>query len=208
MKTLEYRVNEPAVIRTHPWTEALSNRDHRYYDFKTEPGLIRTSLEDFIPFSNWPAIANFYDLLEWINAPDSILESNDCGMQGPGKNKSLNFSKTLECTARLMILYRHLPYNTNAGTVKWLADALRHYLQSIDSAFEWGVVSTTQLPTQYVTLPVPADQQIGSLVMLKFWAWGDSENEVMENFGRTVSNTRIALEGVTSEIIETQSRGS
>lgn len=204
MKTFEHHEEESAVIRTHPWTVALSNQDHRYYDFKTEPGLIRTSLEDFIPFSNWPAIANFYELLEWINAPDSILESNDCGMHGPRKNGSRNFSKALECTARLMVLYRYLPNNTIAGAVKWLADALRHYLVPIDTSFEWGVVGTTLRPTQYVTLPVPEDQQIGSLVMLTFWAWGDTEDEVMENFGRTVSNTRMALEGVSNEILETQ----
>jgi hypothetical protein len=202
MKTFEHPDEESTVHRAHPWTVAISDPNHRYYDLKTEPGLIRSSLEDFIPWSHLAAIETFYAFLEWLNGADSLLESNDCGTRGPRPNRNENFPKALECTARLMILYRTLPNNTLSGGVKWLADATRHYLLAIDPMFEWGVVGTTLKPTTYVTLPGTEVEQAGYQLMLTFWAWGDTEDEVMANLGRTFTNAQVALKEVCREVSE------
>lgn len=42
-------IKDQGTIRSHPWTEAMDNPDWKYYDFTTNPKLIRTSLDDFKP---------------------------------------------------------------------------------------------------------------------------------------------------------------
>jgi hypothetical protein len=207
MKTFEHQDEEPSIPRSHPWTIALSDPSHRYYDFKKRPELIRSSLEDFTPWSGLPVIDGFYDLLEWLNGPDSLLESNDCGTRGPTENRNPGFAKALEWTVRLMILYRHLPNNTLKEAAHWLADATRHYLKATDPAFEWGVVGTTLKSTNFVTLPVPEQEQAGTQVMLTFWAWGDTDVELQANLRRVFRNTHTALIDVCREISKSTANG-
>ena len=64
MKTCEYAGDARALLRSHPWTHAESNSEFRYYDVRKSPALIRTALEDFVPFGHYPAIDHFYALLE------------------------------------------------------------------------------------------------------------------------------------------------
>lgn len=203
MKNFVHPDDEPDSIRSHPWTTALSNSAHRYYNFRAEPKLIRTSLEDFSPLANWPAIENFYQLVEWINSETSLFESNDCGTKGPGPNRSPKFPKLRECTARLMILFRELELNLSLQAVTWLADATRFYLDMTDVGFEWGVVGTTIRKVQYVSLPLPESGQMGYQLMLTFWAWGDTDSEVMDNLGRTFRNMQKGLAGVAEEVRQT-----
>ena len=207
MKSLEHPDDEPDSIRAHPWSTALADPAHRYYNFRLEPELIRKSLEDFLPLAKWPAITRFYELVEWINSEELIFESNDCGTRGPGPNKIPKFAKPRECTARLMILFRDLKANLSFDTVTWLAGAVRHYLNQTDLAFEWGVIGTTVRRSQYVSLPPPESAQMGPQLMLTFWAWGDTDSEVMDNLGRSFENVQEALSNVANEIRETlQSR--
>jgi len=189
--------------RSHPWTVATSNPTHRYYDLKADPGKIRTSLEDFVELSDWPAIQQFYSLLEWLNGSDSILESSDCKFESPRKNKSLQFNRSLECGGRLMILYRPLHLNTDKANLEDLEDAIHDHLKQIDPGFEWGAVGTTIMRATYVILPVPPKDQAGFQLKLHFWAWGDSEEETMSNLERLFKNLQTALQEVSSEIIET-----
>ena len=202
MKVFTHSSGELSVPRSHPWSQSAYDPSHRYYDFKLHPELVRTSLEDFLPLSKWSAIERFYELVEWLNGPDSVLESNDCGTHGSKPNRSRNFAKPLECDARLMILFRDLPYNLYRENVEWLERATQRHLSSIDQTFEWGVVGTTVVPANYVTIPVPEEQQAGFQLVLTFWAWGDSDDEVMENLGRVFVNVRSALSGVCDEIKE------
>ena len=52
--------NEPEPPgRVHPWTEAVKNSEWRYHDFKQHPELIRTVLEDFVPYTDEAAVAAF-----------------------------------------------------------------------------------------------------------------------------------------------------
>ena len=107
-----------------------------------------------------------------------------------------------------MILYRHLPLNTHDGAVEWLAGATRHYLTAIDPLFEWGVVGTTLKSAVFIPLPGSADDQAGSQLLLTFWAWGDTEEEVAENLNRTFRNTHAALKTVCREIAESTAESS
>ena len=193
VKTCEYDGIPFAVPRSHPWTDARANPAFRYYDLRAEPSLIRTSLEDFVPWSHYSAIDEVYTLLEWLNGPTSILESNDCAFTGPHANEVPSFPKTLQCSGRVMVLHRALEKNLSPASVRSLKDALHRRLQTLDPQFRWGVVGTTIVPVRYVTLPLPDDEQLGNQLMISFWAWGSLEAELMANLGRVVRNMSDGL---------------
>ncbi|HEY7865771.1 MAG TPA: hypothetical protein VIC51_07180, partial [Psychromonas sp.] len=67
-----------SALRSHPWTSMVSDDASVYMDFKKQPKLIRKAIEDLLPFKKWAFVEQFYALIEWINSPRSLLESNDC----------------------------------------------------------------------------------------------------------------------------------
>jgi len=190
------------IPRSHPWNHAASNPTHRCYDFKSHPELIRTKLEDFLPLNKWSAIDHFYELLEWLNGSDSVLESNDCGTRGICPNTDSKYTKKLWCPARLMILYRYLPDNLLKETFTWLTKVFSYHLAILDTSFEYGIVRTTIVPTNYVTLPLPEQEQAGFQLELNFFCWGDDDVETMENLGRSFVNVHRALREVSRKITE------
>lgn len=201
MKTYTHTTTETLIPRSHPWTQALADPSHRYYDLKAEPAKIRTALEDLLNLGTNPATETFYGLLEWLNGPQSALESNDCGARPLRPNKNPTFPKNIECTARLMILFRDLEHNLSVENTSWLEGAMQHYLLQIDTDFAWGVVGTTLVPATFVTLPLPESMRVGKQLLLSFWAWGDDETEVWANLARVFSNTETALKEVSREVL-------
>lgn len=120
MKTCEYAGESLGEPRSHPWTDAVTNPACRYYDFKVEPQRIRTSLEDFLPWSHYPAVTLLYELLERLNSPASRLESNDCAFSAPHHSEAPQLSKLLQCDGRVMILFRKLGLNLSLDRVEEL----------------------------------------------------------------------------------------
>jgi hypothetical protein len=192
MKTCEYDGEPFSEPRSHPWAGAIADPACRYYDFKSAPELIRTALEDFLPWSHEPAVTVLYELLEGLNAMASILESNDCAFSGPHESEAPELGK-LQCDGRVMILYRELELNLSRHRIEGLKNALHRRLASLDPTFELGLIGTTMPPVAYVALPGPREQQIGHQLMISFWAWGDSESEVMRNLKRVMENLSQAL---------------
>ena len=41
---------DQTTLRSHPWTSMVSNDGNAYIDFKKQPKLIRSALEDLTPF--------------------------------------------------------------------------------------------------------------------------------------------------------------
>jgi hypothetical protein len=177
--------------RSHPWTDARASADYRYYDLKAEPSRIRTSLEDFVPWAHYPAIDALYTLIEWLNGEASILESNDCAFTGPHANDLPAFAQPLQCSGRIMVLYRALAENVARHRIESLKDRLHHRLGALDPDLAWGMIGTTIVPVRYVALP--SDAQGGHQLMISFWAWGSSEKELMTNLARVVKNLSTAL---------------
>jgi len=177
--------------RGHPWGTAIDNPDERYYDFKEHSDLIPEVLEDFKPWSRYPAIATFYELLRWINGPESVVESNDCAFQGPRPNPSRAFPKARECTGRLMILIRRLEMNVSYQVVTDLEERALLQLQSLDTEFEWGAIGTTIAKVHYHTLPSAPP---GFQLCISFWAWGDTDDDAMSSLDRTLRNLKRALQ--------------
>jgi hypothetical protein len=198
MKTYEHHGPPFTEPRSHPWTVGAS--DARYYDFTSSPELIRTSLEDFRPFEQYPAIEAFYALLERINHPRSLLESSDCALTPPNLSSTAQVKGKLECSGRVMLLYRDLVQNTRNARVSWLKTAIHYQLAHLDPKFALGMIGTTLVPVRYLALP--EDAQLGEQLMLSFWAFGDTEQTAMLNLGRVFKNLTQAVRAVSARIVQ------
>jgi hypothetical protein len=208
MKSFENIDSESGAPRAHPWTTAESDPAHRYYDLRQHPDLIRTHLEDFTPWNSYAAINTFYRLLEWLNGPESVFESNDCAFEGPHPNTSPSFTQRLTCTGRLMILYRNVPLNTAPNHIVRLSDAIHRHLHHTDPGFELGAIGTTIMQVHYTALPGIHERVPGKQLMLSFWAFGDTEAETMTNLERTFRNLSAVIRGVSDESLGTRSTTS
>ncbi|MDH5626284.1 MAG: hypothetical protein OEY21_09275 [Nitrospira sp.] len=200
MKVYEHSDPDSLKPRSHPWIDAESNPAYRYYDFKTQPELIRSSLEDLQQWTSYPAIETFYRLLEWLNGSESIFESNDSAFNGAATTVGTPSSTPLQCSGRLMILYRNLSLNTSPEQMHRLTNATAQALSETDPLFEWGAIGATIMSAQFTTLPGPPERQRGQQLMLSFWAWGETEAEMMRHLDRIFHNLTGALQRVSDEI--------
>jgi hypothetical protein len=199
MKTCEHDGQPLTEPRSHPWQGSALDPAARYHDFTEAPALIRSSLEDFAPYRRYPAVEEFYALLERVNHPKSALESNDCAFSGPHPSESEQAKQPLECSGRLMLLYRALELNTLEARVAWLRTAFHYQLAQLDPKFSSGVIGTTLVPVRYLALP--EQEQLGQQLMLSFWTFGDTEASVMQSLARLFKNLSQALRGVSARII-------
>jgi hypothetical protein len=196
MKTYEYGGDVLELARSHPWTTTRTSPEHRYYDLKAEPARIRTSLEDVVPWARYPAAERLYALLEWLNGPTSPLESNDCALVGPAASESAEARGPLECSGRVMILFRDLARNVEGDDLRALTSALHHALARVDRVFSRGAIGTTLVPVDYLALPVAARH--GAQLMLSFWAWGRSEQECMASLERVLGHLDRELRAIVA----------
>ena len=200
MKTHEYDGVPFSEPRSHPWEGSKSDPSARYYDFTTSPQLIRSSLEDFLPYQRFAAIEDFYALLERLNHPKSLLESSDCAFNPPEPSESRQVKALLECSGRLIVLYRDLPQNTRKPRIAWLKSAFHQQLAHLDPKFALGMIGTTLVPVRYLALP--SGEQAGQQLMLGFWAFGESEDATMQNLARVFKNLTQAVRAVSARIVQ------
>jgi hypothetical protein len=201
LRTCEYAGEPFAAPRSHPWVGAASDKTSRYYDLTASPALIRSSLEDFVPWGRYAAVEAFYVLLERLNHEKSLLESNDCAFTGPHPSESTATQKALECSGRVMVLFRELSRNTDAAQVEALKNELHLALAKLDPNFRSGVVGTTIVPVRYLALPGANEAQLGAQLMISFWAWGNSEDENMQNLSRLLRNLTSALRKLCTPLV-------
>lgn len=198
MRTCEYNGEPFSEPRSHPWTDAVASSACRYYDFKRRPELIRTALEDFVPWSHYPAVTVLYELLERLNAHGSSFETNDCAFSAPHSSEAPQLGKILQCEGRVMMLHRALESNLSLHLIDSLKNAIHLGLATLDPDFASGMIGTTIVPVRYLELPVAPERQLGYQLMLSFWAWGDSEREAMDNLERTLRALARALADVAA----------
>ena len=181
----------------HPYTGGAYSEDIRYYDFKRHPELIPTVLEDFVSYSQEPAIQRFYKLLRWLNSPDSVLESNDCAFMGPHKETDPKRDKTICVSGRLMIFYRDLGLNIPKENLKMMSDAVLHYLSRFAPSLTWqqASVGVTVVSTIYEVF-----NRVGRRLLLSFWAWGNTDDEAFGNLERLFSALHECLIQVSTDI--------
>jgi hypothetical protein len=193
MRSSEYAGAPFTEPRSHPWTDAAGDTRSRYYDLTASPAHIRSSLEDFLPWSRYTAIDDFYTLLEQLNRKSSVLESSDCAFTGPCANEEPSIPSAFLCSGRVIVLFRALHQNTERERVENLKNQLHNRLARLDPDFRWGMIGTTLIPARYLVLPGCGDQQLGSQLMISFWAWGETVQGNMTNLRRLFKNLALAL---------------
>jgi hypothetical protein len=199
MRSSEYAGTPFTEPRSHPWTDAAGDPRSRYYDLSVGPAHIRSSLEDFLPWSRYPAIEDFYRLLEQLNQKTSLLESSDCEFSGPHANEEPSVPGAFLCSGRLIVLFRALAQNTEPERIEQLKDRLHHALSRVDTDFQSGMIGTTLIPTRYLSLPDFGDRQLGSQLMISFWAWGETIQDNMTSLRRLFSNLSPALRTLSAQ---------
>lgn len=193
MKVYQLADPEQLRLRAHPWTHAEADPRHRYLDFRKRPDLIRSSLEDLTPWDGHPFTETFYRLLEGVNGPDSLLESNDCAFAGPHPNEGPHSERRLEASGRVMILFRDLTLNTSEAHVGELTQRIAHALSERPEDFE-AVVGVSIVAVQFTGLSGPPARQRGRQLMLSFWAWGDDEGSTLDAVNRALGDLEHALQ--------------
>jgi hypothetical protein len=189
------------LARAHPWSTSSADARHRYVDFKASPELIRTALEDFIPFAHYPAVEAFYALLAQLNGACSRLETNDCAFSSPELSGETSRMRKLSCEGRVMLLFRDLPQNMNGHAWPAFVVALHRALHLRDTGFELGMVGTALTPVRFVSehareTTTPSEE--GVQLMVSFWAWGGTDRVCMTNLGRVLSSLAAVLRPLSS----------
>jgi hypothetical protein len=198
INTFEYAGAAMTEPRAHPWIDAVDNPSCCYYDLTRTPALIRSALEDFTPWANYAAIQDFYALLEAINQTRSPFETNDCAFTGPQADGEAGAHDALQCSGRLMLLFRALERNVVAGEIEQLKNQLHHQLMRLDPNFRAGAVGTTLIPVHYLALEQRGSAHLGWQLMVSFWAWGCSEADAMRNLARLFASVAQALRALSS----------
>ena len=163
--------------RTHPWgkTEYQDDRAGEYLDFKSRPELIRTHLEDFVPFTAEISIQQFFEMIEWVNRPDGLFETNDCAFRGPEEHKDVLFKKALRASGRIQFFIRNLENNVNTDTVKWFWRMFHIYLSLQHRDEEWVIMEASLQKTDFIEI-----DKIGTRVSVRFSAYGENCSECFD----------------------------
>jgi len=172
-----------------------------YRDFKKQPELIRSALEDLLPFNKWGFVEQFYVLIEWINSPDSLLESNDCVFNALEANPDQQYPYAKKCSARLMILFRDIPENCQTRSIDWLMENILLQISAAKPGFKAGALCLAQSPTCYLALGSGDDMGgMGHQVTLTFFAYGNNERRCYENMQEVLSIAQSSLQRVNKSI--------
>jgi hypothetical protein len=202
---VEYRSDDNPPPRFHPWLDVASSPGAHYHSFVEHPELIPQVLEDFTPFARWPAVQTFYDLLSWLNGPDSPFETNDCGLRppridhsAPGIIRQRFQSDPLVLHGRLTVLYRDLRLNASMQNVARLKTAIHHALQTVPDFA--AAVFIGQWPHLFTAI----DTQ-GLVINLRFWAWGSDEAAVFQSLGSVFESFRDSFPPIATMLQNRQS---
>jgi hypothetical protein len=197
---VDYDTERPPE-RDHPWTVAVANPNEKYVDFKSNPDQIPIVLPDFQPWSHYAAIETFYSLLAWLNGPDSIFESNDCGLRppridnaSPAPIRSAFDADPIVMHCRLTIIFRALAWNASVPTIDGLKTAIHNGLRdnvpnipAVVKIGEWNHFFT-------------AINKDGRAVTLVIWAWGDDEAMAMAHLNSTFEAIHACLRWISENV--------
>lgn len=193
--------HDNSVLRSHPWTDMHSDKNSIYRDFKKNPALIRTSLEDFTPLKKWVFVESFYALIEWINSPLCLLESNDCTFNVVEENHDQQYDYAKKCSARLMILFRDIPENCQQRSIDWLMQNILQSVASTKPNFRAGAICLSQNETCYLALgDSPDTGGMGQQLVLTFFAYGKNERRCYDNMNQVISIAHSCLKRVNKQI--------
>jgi hypothetical protein len=184
--------------RDHPWDFAEKNPEWKYYDFKSHPELIPEVLEDFKSLSSEPAIQRFYRFLEWLNGPDSCLESDDCALRPLEDNPDKQFPKRRRIMGRLMVLFRREDINSYDQNSKLLLECFGFHIDRTRPELSFAAVELARFPTRFTR----CNDAIGYILQLLSYSYGATDDEVMGNLDQLIAGIQTAASEVNRQIRE------
>jgi hypothetical protein len=213
-------------FRHQPWDETEDAPECIYYNFRQSPELIPEVLEDFKPFSQYRSVQAFYDLLRWMTEDGCPFESNDCRLSLPQSNSDHHLAdKELVRCGGLMFFFHNLKLNLSEDSkdlakkrrsfqitdnqvrptpnkhYAWLLERCGQELQRINPESMADTISVSLLPVLYDEAPVPnKDDRFGCQMIFRFWIWGDTDDEIMTTFEKTVSAMTQCLKIIAAEM--------
>jgi hypothetical protein len=201
-----------AGSRLHPYAAGAPGQTG-HVDLKVHPELIASAMEDFLPFADRPATQAFYELLRVLNGPSSHLETSDCAFRASKPHKDAHSPLALCASGRVYVLFRDLRLNCIASQVEWLCGKLMAILNESDPALTaaQGVVGFTRVRILHTALSkgewrpqgfecAADDPGHGEHVMLSFFAYGNTDDEVDEDLSRVFRNITASCALISKEM--------
>jgi hypothetical protein len=170
--------------RPHPYEQVRHDARGQYHDFKTNPDLIDTVLEDFTPHDTNPGVQRFYALLKHINRQGALFETTDCGLsQTLYRSANSPFpDKAGWVGGRVILMWRELDRNCRQEAVGWLLKQLLRRFRRLEKRYDHIGVVVGPFPTVF-----RMTGRRGYQVDVEFAMWGDSFEEAMQRFPDVVS---------------------
>ncbi|WP_212032200.1 hypothetical protein [Bradyrhizobium sp. JYMT SZCCT0428] len=180
--------------RAHPY--AHDDPAHCCIDLRSHPELTEETLADFKPYADRGAVQRLYGLVRWLNGADSIFETNDSAFQAPPypNPQRDQFKRDLQVMGRLTFFFRDLRINTRPAMIDWLCESLEEQIALQQRTLQFGCISYARFPHYFAALDGnPFETADGDALALKFWAWGNTDEEVFENLDMLFDGMRGAL---------------
>jgi hypothetical protein len=210
-------------IRHQPWSTAEHDETEKYYDFRQHPELIREVLEDYKPWDIYKSVQDFYSLIEWLNSSESPFETNDCAFAGIKENKQRELApKKFVAAGRLMVFFKDEQLNVSpdrkafyrpasmdimkpdyevSKPLNWLTQQSSEEINRQHPAAEWNCIGIEIYSVFYDNAKGTNDEKLGYELSYKFWSWGDTDEEVMENFGLVVDTLKQTFRNTSGKLL-------
>jgi hypothetical protein len=223
MRVFPAEVPDGTPVRPRNWGKSASGG--QYYPLRENPELI-SELEDFKPLIHYKSVQLFLDLLRWMTEDDCPFESNDSRMRPPQPNNRRDLTdKELVREGALMFFFHKLEANLSEDSKDWfkkfnsyqieetevrptpneyciwLRDCCQEELQQInpESLNDW--IDISLYPVVYEEAPVPSEERFGIQIVFWFSVCGDTDDEIMANFEKTVSAMTQCLKAIAAEML-------
>jgi len=183
--------------RLHPWGVSAHDPDAKFVDFLKCPDLIRTSLEDFIPYAHQPAIERFFELIEWMRGSETIWETTESKFWPISTHTNRFFAQyPLTCSGRLVFFCRNHSWQCRHAT--WLFENFLQRLVRRQPTSPNACVGAFMFPIQFLLLSGDGGQTAPECRALgvRCYGFGRNEDEAFKGFGLGVDAVRDSAQSL------------
>jgi len=173
-----------------------------FVDFLKHPELIRTSLEDFIPFKNQLAVERFFELVEWMLNDDSPWETTESKFWSPVRNTGPAFPDySVICSGRLVFFCRNHLWQSRHSD--WLFSRLLEGLLRHKPVVPNACVGVFTVPTLFVSLSQDQGKTapLCAALGVRCYGFGNTEDEAFDGFGSGVDAVRTCTQQIGEMLI-------
>ncbi|MGI8481626.1 MAG: hypothetical protein ACR2MF_06130 [Chthoniobacterales bacterium] len=197
---VEEGIGEP---RPHPWAVSAHDPNAKFVDFLKCPDLVRTSLEDFIPYAHRPAVERFFQMVEWMRGPKTIWETTESCFWPPSSPHTNNFFSQypIICSGRLVFFSRHHLWQCRHS--EWAFNNLVAKLGKQQPTPPNACIGVFMFPISFRSLSTNGGQTARECKALgvRCYGFGINEDEAFSGFGLGVDAVQEAAKGIADMLI-------